>query len=52
MTGHPETVVALSWAASVLTSVGLAGVVVVWLIGLMLLLAVPAVVGFATRRLR
>ncbi len=52
VTGHPETVVFLSWAASVLTSVGLAGVVVAWLVGLGLILLAPAAVGALTRRMR
>jgi hypothetical protein len=43
VTGHPETVVLLSQAAGLLTGVGLAGVVMVWLIGLALLLLVPVV---------
>lgn len=51
-TGHPETVVFLSWAASVLTSVGLAGVVVAWLFGLALILVAPAVIGRFARRMR
>lgn len=51
-TGHPEAVVWLSWAASVLTSVGLAGVVVAWLAGLALLLLAPALVGRLARRIR
>ena len=42
VTGHPETVVLLSQAAGLLTGLGLAGVVVVWLVGLALLLLVPA----------
>jgi hypothetical protein len=41
VTGHPETVVLLSQAAGLLTSLGLAGVVVVWLIGLAVLLLIP-----------
>lgn len=41
VTGHPETVVLLSQAAGILTSFGLAGVVVVWLVGLAILLLVP-----------
>lgn len=51
-TEHPEAVVWLSWAASVLTSVGLAGVVVAWLAGLALLLVAPALVGRLARRMR
>lgn len=33
-TGHPETVVWLAWLSHAATSLGLFGVVVVWLIGL------------------
>ena len=33
-TGHPETVVWLAWLSNAATSLGLFGVVVVWLIGL------------------
>ncbi len=51
-TGHPETVVFISWAASVLTSIGLAGVVVAWLAGLAIILLAPAVVGRLARRMR
>jgi len=51
-TGHPELATWVSWAASVLTSVGLAGVVVAWLVGLALLLLAPALVGRLARRIR
>lgn len=52
-TGHADTVVWLSWATSLLTSLGLAGVVVVWLIGIGgigLLLAIPTALRLAGRR--
>ncbi len=52
LTGQSEAVVWLSWAASVQTSVGLAGVVVAWLAGLALLLVAPALVGRLARRMR
>ncbi|MGL4496038.1 MAG: hypothetical protein ACRCUX_09495 [Beijerinckiaceae bacterium] len=41
-TGHPETVEWLSWAAGLMTSAGLVGVVVIWAIGLVLFLIVAA----------
>ena len=52
VTGHPETVVRLSWLAGLLTSLGLAGVIVIWLIGCALILVVPAVLRLAGRSSR
>jgi hypothetical protein len=50
VSGHPEAVEWLSWAAGWLTSAGLAGVMVIWLAGIGLILAIPALVRWAARR--
>lgn len=55
VTGHPETVVWLSWLADFLTSLGLIGLIIAWLVGLaaLLLIAVAArVLGRRTRSAR
>lgn len=49
VTSQPETMVWLSWLAGLLTSLGLAGVVVTWLIGCALILIVVAVLRLAGR---
>ena len=38
--GHPETVVWLSWLASLATSLGLAGVVTVWAAGIIAIMII------------
>jgi hypothetical protein len=51
-TGHPETVVWLSWLASLATSLGLFGVVFIWAIGLVAIAIVPSLLSwFGQRRL-
>lgn len=52
VTNHPETVEWLSWALSVLRSLGLAAIVVVWAAISLLILAVPAIVGLFLGRSR
>lgn len=47
---HPETVEFLSWAFATLQGLGLAAVVVVWGVVSLLILAIPAVVGFVLGR--
>jgi hypothetical protein len=49
-TGHADTVVWLSWATNLLTNIGLAGVVMVWLIGIALILAIPKALRLVGRR--
>jgi len=46
VTGHPETVEWLSWALTTLRGLGLGAIVVVWGLVSLLILAVPAVLGF------
>jgi hypothetical protein len=45
VTGHPETVEWLSWALTVLRSLGLGAIVILWGFVSLLILAVPAVLG-------
>ncbi len=44
--GHPETVEWLSWALTVIRNLGLTAIVVVWAAVSLMILAVPAVLGF------
>ena len=46
VTGHPETVEWLSWALTTLRGLGLGAIVVVWGLVSLLILAVPAGLGF------
>lgn len=46
VTNHPETVEWLSCALSVLRSLGLAAIIVVWAAISLMILAVPAILGF------
>jgi hypothetical protein len=49
--GHPETVVWLSWLANLATSLGLFGVVFIWVVGLVAIAIVPSLLSwFAQRR--
>ena len=41
VTGHPDTVVWLSWTFGVLRDLGLGAIVVVWALGSLVMLAVP-----------
>jgi hypothetical protein len=52
VTNHPETVEWLSWALSVLRSLGLAAIVAVWAAISLMILAVPAILGFFLGRSR
>ena len=52
VTNHPETVEWLSWALSVLRSLGLAAIIVVWAAISLLILAVPTIIGFFLGRSR
>ncbi|SCY01835.1 hypothetical protein [Microvirga guangxiensis] len=49
---HPETVEWLSWSLAVLRSLGLGAIVFVWGAVSLLILAVPAVIGFVLPRAR
>jgi hypothetical protein len=46
VTGHPETVEWLSWALTTLRGLGLGAIVMVWGLVSLLILAVPAGLGF------
>src|SRR5919107_2614898 len=46
VTNHPESVEWLAWALAVIRSLGLTAIVVVWAAISLMILAVPAVLGF------
>jgi hypothetical protein len=49
-TGHPETVVWLSWLANLATGLGLIGVVAVWAIGLIAIATIVPLLSWLGRR--
>lgn len=48
--GHPETVVWLSWLANLATSLGLAGVVTVWAVGIIAIVIVALLLSRLRQR--
>ncbi|WP_291864174.1 hypothetical protein [Bradyrhizobium sp.] len=49
-TGHPETVVWLSWLANLATGLGLTGVVLIWVVGLIAIAIVAPLLSWLWQR--
>lgn len=50
VTAHPDALSWLAWVGGMLTGVGLVGVVILWLLGVVLILAAPVVLRLFGRR--